>query len=83
MLSLDNCFTDEDVADWLASMKRFLLLPEDAPLEILAEPKIDGLSLNLLYRHGQLISASTRGDGMVGEDVTANARTISRYSKAP
>lgn len=76
MLSLDNCFTDEDVADWLASMKRFLLLPEDAPLEILAEPKIDGLSLNLLYRHGQLISASTRGDGMVGEDVTANARTI-------
>lgn len=76
MLSLDNCFTDEDVADWLAGMKRFLLLPDEAPLEVLAEPKIDGLSLNLLYSHGRLISASTRGDGMVGEDVTGNARTI-------
>lgn len=76
MLSLDNCFTGEDVADWLASMRRFLSLAEDAAIPCIAEPKIDGLSLSLRYEHGKLVQAATRGDGSEGEDVTANVRTI-------
>lgn len=74
MLSLDNCFTPEDVADWLARMQRFL--GRDEPLACVAEPKIDGLSLNLHYRNGKLVHAATRGDGTTGEDVTENVRTI-------
>lgn len=77
MLSLDNCFTDQDLTDWLAGLRRFLMLPDAAPLPCIAEPKIDGLSLNLIYEAGKLVSAGTRGDGLVGEDVTQNVRTIS------
>lgn len=76
MLSLDNAFTDADVADFLARARRFLGLAEDAPLACTAEPKIDGLSLSLRYEAGVLVSAATRGDGREGEDVTANARTL-------
>ena len=76
MLSLENAFADEDVADFAARIRRFLGLGEDAELAFTAEPKIDGLSLSLTYEKGKLLRAATRGDGQTGEDVTANARTL-------
>lgn len=75
MLSLANAFSDEDVADFRESIARFLKLEE--PPALTAEPKIDGLSLSLRYENGRLVSAATRGDGVVGENVTTNAKTIS------
>lgn len=75
MLSLGNAFSAEDVADFDASIRKFLGL-DDAPITYTAEPKIDGLSLSLRYESGLLVQAATRGDGAVGENVTANARTI-------
>ncbi|WP_179379736.1 NAD-dependent DNA ligase LigA [Jannaschia marina] len=76
MLSLGNAFDAADVAEFDARIRRYLDLPSDAPLAYTAEPKIDGLSLSLRYEDGALVHAATRGDGTVGEDVTANARTI-------
>lgn len=76
MMSLDNAFSPEEVAEWLARMRRFLNLPEDAPLAITVEDKIDGLSCSLRYENGELVRAATRGDGQVGEDVTANVAHI-------
>ena len=76
MLSLENGFTDEEVHEFVRRVRRFLSLPEDEPLALTAEPKIDGLSCSLRYQDGQLVLAATRGDGTVGEDVTPNARTI-------
>ena len=77
MLSLDNVFSEEDVTDFVASVRRFLNLGPEAPLVFTAEPKIDGLSMSLRYENRRLVTAATRGDGTTGENVTANIRTIS------
>ena len=76
MLSLGNIFADEEVSEFCARVRRFLGMPESAPLAMTAEPKIDGLSCSLRYENGELKQAATRGDGFEGEDVTANVRTI-------
>jgi DNA ligase (NAD+) len=76
MMSLDNGFNADDIREWAARVRRFLALAEDAPLRFTAEDKIDGLSCSLRYEGGVLVRAATRGDGQVGEDVTANVAHI-------
>jgi DNA ligase (NAD+) len=79
MLSLGNLFSEDDLNDFLAGIRRFLKELTDDPniqLEVLAEPKIDGLSITLRYENGLFVSAATRGDGSMGEDVTDNIRTL-------
>jgi DNA ligase (NAD+) len=76
MMSLENGFADEDAIEFVARVRRFLSLTEETSVALTAEPKIDGLSCSLRYEHGVLVRALTRGDGQVGEDVTANVRMI-------
>ncbi len=81
MLSLDNAFAETDVLDFVSRIRRFLKLGEDDKIALSAEPKIDGLSMSLRYEGGELVTAATRGDGAVGEDVTANIRTLEDVPK--
>jgi DNA ligase (NAD+) len=88
MLSLDNAMNAEDFSEFCARARRFLGLPAGAELEFVAEPKIDGLSINLTYEDGRFVHGATRGDGTIGEDVTANLRTMKTvptklHGKAP
>jgi DNA ligase (NAD+) len=74
MLSLENAFNAEDLIDFDARIKRFLA--DDANLEYLCEPKLDGVAVALTYQKGKLIRSATRGDGIIGEEITQNIRTI-------
>jgi DNA ligase (NAD+) len=87
MLSLDNAFDDADVRAFFQSVRNFFRAPEDLArvaedtIEIMAEPKMDGLSASIRYEGGRLVRAATRGDGVTGEDVTANVRTLATVPK--
>src|SRR5690349_4642279 len=74
MLSLENGFTDEDLADFDRKVRERLGVP--GPIDYAAEPKLDGLAISVMFRNGEYVRAATRGDGVTGEDVTANVRTI-------
>ncbi len=76
MMSLDDVFSIEELHDWYDGVLRGLDWPEGKPLPMSCEVKIDGLALNLIYRHGVLEQGLTRGDGVTGEDITLNVRTI-------
>lgn len=76
MMSLDNAFAAEDVEEFVARVRRYLNLPEGEAIAMTAEDKIDGLSLSLRYEARALVRAATRGDGEIGEDVTANVKHI-------
>ena len=87
MLSLDNAFDDQDVRDFFQGVRNFFRAPEDLnrvepdSIAVMAEPKIDGLSVSLRYEKGKLVLGATRGDGVTGEDVTANVRTLATVPK--
>ncbi len=76
MFSLGNAFEKDDINEFIKRCKKFLNLPDNHNFEFLCEPKIDGLSLNLSYINGKLVSAGTRGDGLIGENVTENIKNI-------
>ncbi|HVH81597.1 MAG TPA: NAD-dependent DNA ligase LigA [Stellaceae bacterium] len=87
MLSLENAFDEQDVRDFFNGVRNFFRRPEDVAkvaedaIEVMAEPKIDGLSAALRYEHGRLVLGATRGDGVTGEDVTQNLRTLRNVPK--
>jgi DNA ligase (NAD+) len=76
MLSIQDAFDADEARDFEARIRRFLGLAETATVDLVAEPKIDGLAINLRYEHGKFVQGATRGDGVEGEDVTANLRTL-------
>src|SRR5512140_997250 len=78
MLSLGNVTTDEELDEFHARIRRLLALPEGTPVGYVVEPKLDGLAVELVYEDGRFVQGSTRGDGVNGEDVTANLRTVGR-----
>ncbi len=78
MLSLSNAFNEEEMREFDKRVKKFLGLPEDYVMEYVAEPKMDGTAVSVLYRDGRFVRAATRGDGFRGEDITANVRTIKK-----
>ena len=87
MLSLDNAFDEEEVRAFFKTIRNFFRAPEDvkrveeASIEMMAEPKIDGLSASIRYERGKLVLGATRGDGVTGEDITANIRTLATVPK--
>jgi len=76
MLSLSNTYSPEEILAFDERVRKFLDWPESKPVTYLAEPKLDGLAMELIYEKGVLVRAITRGDGVTGEDVTKNIRTI-------
>ena len=82
MLSLGDIFSDGEVVAFMDKIKRFLGMDETEEIEMVAEPKIDGLSFSAVYQNGKLVSGATRGDGTVGEDITANLKTIKQVPLA-
>ena len=76
MLSLSNIFKKEDIIDFTERIRRYLNIPSSEELEFIAEPKIDGLSFSARYEKGHFVQGSTRGDGAIGEDITANLKTL-------
>lgn len=76
MLSLDNAFTKDDVEDFLKKIRNYLNFEKDYPIELTAEPKIDGISASLIYKNNKIIRGLSRGDGEYGEDITENLLTI-------
>src|ERR1700744_706763 len=87
MLSLDNAFDDADVRDFFKSVRNFFRAPADVArveedkIAVMAEPKIDGLSCSIRYEKGALVLAATRGDGVTGEDITANVKPLASVPK--
>ncbi len=76
MLSLKDVRGEDELLDWEKSMRRHVALPDDVAVEFICEPKIDGLSAAVVYENGLYVRGVTRGNGQIGEDVTANIRTI-------
>jgi DNA ligase (NAD+) len=82
MLSLDNVFSNEEACEFVARVRRFLNLPDDADVWLRAEAKIDGLSCAMRFENGRLVNGATRGDGAVGEEVTANLAHVTGLAHA-